>query len=197
MKKKTTIIRLFAVLSALMSVTGATAYDFVSDGIYYNITGRNTVEVTCDVPYSDCYGGCVYIPCYVAFNDMIYEVTRIGDSAFAYCKDLESVSIPPSVVEIGASAFNFCSSLTSVILPESMCRIGNMAFTACTNLSTVHCLAVIPPRISSSTFDKPVIRSATLIVPWGSQSDYLSDNTWKNFTIIQEMPELPSNGCRH
>ena len=50
MKEKTTIIRLFAVLSALMSVTGATAYDFVSDGIYYNITGRNTVEVTCDVP---------------------------------------------------------------------------------------------------------------------------------------------------
>ncbi len=197
MKKKTTIFRVFAVLTALMSVLGASAYDFVACGIYFNITGYNTVEVTSEFPYSNCYRGVVYIPGCVAFDDMIYEVTRIGDSAFAYCKDLLDVSIPGSVEEIGTSAFNFCTSLTSVTIPESMCRIGNMAFTACTSLSTVHCLAIIPPKITGSAFDKNVIRRAVLIVPWSTLTDYQSDYSWKDFTIIQEMPEPPSNGCRH
>lgn len=197
MKKKTDIIRLFAALAALTSVLGANAYDFVLDGIYYNITGNNTVEVTCEFPYSNSYCGDVYIPWCVTCDDIDYVVTRIGESAFAYCKDLVGVSIPESVEEIGNSAFNFCSSLTSVTIPESMCRIGNMAFTACTSLSTVSCMAIKPPRISITTFDKTAIRSATLVVPWGSLSDYQSDNSWNDFTFIEEMPRPHRHGCRH
>ena len=57
-------------------------------------------------------------------------VTRIGESAFAYCK-LSSIEIPNSVTSIGYSAFNQCLHLTSLNIPESVIEIGVEAFFRC------------------------------------------------------------------
>ena len=58
------------------------------------------------------------------------SVTTIGDSAFAYCGSLTSVSIPNSVTSIGADAFNN-TSLTSVTIPNSMISLGARSFEYC------------------------------------------------------------------
>ena len=51
-------------------------------------------------------------------------VTSIGSSAFEYCSDLTSVTIPASVTSIGKDAFLNCSGLTSVTIPDSVTSIG-------------------------------------------------------------------------
>ena len=65
------------------------------------------------------------------------DVTSIGNSAFAYCSGLTSVTIPNSVTSIGNNAFYGCSSLTSVEIPNSVTSIGERAFSGCTGLTSI------------------------------------------------------------
>ena len=64
-------------------------------------------------------------------------VTRIGDSAFAFCRSLTSITIPDSVTTIGEDAFWDCDSLTSVTIGDSVTSIGSYAFYGCDNLTSV------------------------------------------------------------
>lgn len=66
-------------------------------------------------------------------------VTKIGDSAFEGCSNLESVTIPDSVAKFGERAFEGCRSLTSVILPGSgtCLALGSFAFAGCSSLKKV------------------------------------------------------------
>lgn len=68
--------------------------------------------------------------------DMLAGFTGIGDSAFAGCKNLESIDIPDSVISIGNNAFA-CTSLTSVIIPNSVISIGYDAFIWCLYLTSI------------------------------------------------------------
>ncbi len=52
----------------------------------------------------------------------------IGDSAFAGCTSLTSITIPDSVTTIGNHAFSNCTSLTSITIPDSVTSIGDSAF---------------------------------------------------------------------
>ena len=65
------------------------------------------------------------------------SVTSIGDSAFAYCSELTSVTIPDSVTSIGEDAFEYCSGLTSVTINNSVTYIGRCAFWYCSGLTSV------------------------------------------------------------
>ena len=64
-------------------------------------------------------------------------VRGIGDSAFAFCDRLESVTITSGVKCIGDCAFYLCSSLTSVTIPDSVTSIGAWAFGDCYSLERV------------------------------------------------------------
>lgn len=61
----------------------------------------------------------------------------IGDSAFAYCISLTSITIPDSVTSIGDSAFYGCDSLTSLTIPDSVTSIGDWVFYGCSNLTSL------------------------------------------------------------
>jgi hypothetical protein len=63
--------------------------------------------------------------------------TEIGDSAFAGCSSLASVTIPGSVTAIGEYAFCHCSSLVSVTIPDSVRAIEHYAFHGCSSLASV------------------------------------------------------------
>ena len=65
------------------------------------------------------------------------KVTDIGDSAFAFCESLTSVTIPDGVTSIGGNAFCVCSSLISVTIPDSVTYIGESTFCVCTSLTSV------------------------------------------------------------
>jgi hypothetical protein len=56
------------------------------------------------------------------------NVKVIGDSAFAKCDEIISVTIPETVVSIGANAFYECKNVSTIKLPESATKIGAHAF---------------------------------------------------------------------
>lgn len=64
-------------------------------------------------------------------------VTRIGESAFEYCTNLTSVTIPNCVTSIGRYAFSCCWSLMSMSIPSSVTHIDSYAFSGCVNLKSL------------------------------------------------------------
>lgn len=71
-------------------------------------------------------------------------VTRIGEHAFFYCKNLTSVTIPDSVTSIGTSAFSYCESLPSITIPSSVTTIESNAFGDCSSLTS----ATVPKGVT-------------------------------------------------
>ena len=55
-------------------------------------------------------------------------VTRIGNDAFSYCSELQSVTLPEGIVSIGDNAFSGTYALTSITLPQSLETLGSYAF---------------------------------------------------------------------
>ena len=178
---------------------------FLLNGIYYNVTGDNTVEVTYKDATYNSYNGNVAIPGVVSYGGKSYNVTAIGEAAFRQSEGLTSVVIPISVKEIGTDAFYYCTSLTSVVIPSSVTKIGNYAFNYCTSLTnmtigssvtsigyqafrncpalvSVTCLATTPPTLTSTTFISSQYSSVKLFVPKRALAAYQAANYWKNFT---------------
>ena len=111
-------------------------YDFEKNGIYYSITGENTVEVTYRDEDYESYSGSVGIFETVTYDGVTYNVTAIGDRAFKYCWNLRQVNfIEDGVTSIGEEAFDDCMSLTEIVLPSTVTTIGNRAFSYCSELT--------------------------------------------------------------
>lgn len=86
-------------------------------------------------------------------------VFRIGQEAFAGCKNINSISLPKNLIKIcraafartslssiafppylatiDEDAFSDCVRLNEVVLPDSVAKIGKNAFCGCTNLKCV------------------------------------------------------------
>ena len=112
-------------LAILCSFTTAYAYDFKVDGIYYNQTSINTVEVTYKDTNYNSYSGEVIIPSTVFYSNRTYTVTTIGDSAFYDCNGVKAVTIPESMTSIGEGAFFGC-------------------------WADITCLSITPPSVNNS-----------------------------------------------
>lgn len=80
-----------------------------------------------------------------------YTVTSIGEKAFSYQYDIESVEIPNTVKKIGLMAFYQCEKMKSVIIPDSVEDIGISAFYACESLESVT-IPKLVKEIDASTF---------------------------------------------
>lgn len=188
-------------------------YDFYTGGIYYLITGTNTVKVchkygegrTSWSGYSGDYSyrGSVTIPttAYYSGTSKTYNVTAIANNAFDETPtmmingsqapslrnqgDLTSVVVGNNVTTIGENAFKNCNGLTSVTLGTNVSSIGASAFYGCTALATVTCQRSTPATIQSSTFDSNHYSTVTLKVPSTSAvNSYKAATYWKNFYVI-------------
>ncbi len=129
------LLLLFAVWLTALS---ASAYDFVYNNIYYNITSTTskTVEVTYKNTSYNSYRGNVSIPSSVSYNGTTYTVKAIGECAFRFCSSLKRVTIPSNVTTISEYGFFHCDSLTSISIPNAVTSIGKYAF-ACTGLTSI------------------------------------------------------------
>lgn len=101
---------------------------FASNGIYYNITGASTVEVTYKDSNFNYYSGSVNIPSTVTFGGVTYTVTGIGRFAFRESPALTSVTLPSTVTSIGYGSFYKATALSSLVVPNSVDSIGDQAF---------------------------------------------------------------------
>ena len=140
---KTKLMKTLLAVVCLLSSIGASAYDFMVDGIYYTVT--SFTDMTCSVTSGDGYTGDITIPANVTYNNVILAVTSIGNDAFVECSGLTGVTIPSSVTSIGGFAFYECSGLTDVTIPNSVTSIGDYAFYGCSKLTSM----TIPNSVTS------------------------------------------------
>lgn len=82
---------------------------FYVDSINYAITSDTTVEVTSP---QDFVPSNLFIPEQITYEGKVYNVTSIGDSAFMWCYELTSITIPNSVTTIGKCAFSHCNAFS-------------------------------------------------------------------------------------
>lgn len=121
MKKLLTICVL-----TIMGVSQSLAEDVRVDGIAYNIIDEvnNYVEVTAGC--SNIFGNYV-IPAYVEDGDTRYKVKRIGDSAFFYQANVQTIEIKDGLTEIVQWGISYNPNLTSLKLPKTLRTLGNGA----------------------------------------------------------------------
>ena len=93
--------------------SGTPWYDNQSDGVIY--AGKVLYKYKGNMPKNTSI-------------DIIEGTTGISPSAFQYCQNLISVTLPNGVTSIGSGAFYNCSSLTSITIPNSVTSIGDGAF---------------------------------------------------------------------
>ncbi len=141
-------------LMLLTSMT-ALAYNFKSDGLYYNILSETdrTVEVTYyrndgyGSYYNDAYGD-IEIPSKLIYDRKTYKVTSIGNSAFSNCSGLISIIVDesnPSFSSIEGILYNndattliYCPiTKKTVTIPNSVTSIGQRVFENCSGLTSV------------------------------------------------------------
>ena len=68
---------------------------------------------------------------------MSNRVTRVWESAFEYCADLETIQFSKSLTQIDDYAFRSCTSLKNVVIPDTITQLGMGAFEGCTGLESV------------------------------------------------------------
>lgn len=79
------------------------------------------------------------IPKTVEYQDLVYQVTSIGESGFYQCSELSSVVIPDTVTGIESLAFGECVSLKSIAIPESVTTMKTDSFYGCSANLVISC----------------------------------------------------------
>lgn len=165
--------------------------------LYYDLNPTDhTAVVTYQMFYYGNYAGLtnVEIPSTVTYDGITYTVIAIGNYAFCFCEDLQSITIPNSVTKIGLAAFGHCYGLSAITLPENLSVIGDNAFLDCTGLQSITCEAVVPPTLGSNVFAN-VDKTISLNILAESVDAYKAADQWKDFwqgasTAIQEQSVL-------
>lgn len=171
----------------------ASAYDFVTGGIYYNITSptQNIVEVTYGPQYSNsditcAYIGDIEIPETVTYKGKSYTVTGIGYRAFytssynsSQTKNLKSINLSNKITYIGDEAFYNCRAIKTITLPQSVKSLGNYVFCNNDNLKTVFISSITPPEVNRYiSFGK----NCEIIVP---DALYWFVSPWKSYDVVE------------
>lgn len=104
--------KLLTLVLMLIATINTLAYDFESNGIYYNILSKekHTCAVTNQSETSDKkYAGNIVIPSTVQDNDGVdYTVSAISAFAFQDCVKLKNVVLPNTIQNVGSEAFENC-----------------------------------------------------------------------------------------
>ncbi|MBQ0114382.1 MAG: leucine-rich repeat domain-containing protein, partial [Bacteroidales bacterium] len=133
--------KILIIAIALLACFTASAYDYMIDGIAYNLNsdGKSlSVTFTTANMREANYPGLTspIIPDSVTIDGNAMPVTAIGFHAFERTH-FEAVTFPKTPVEIGEYAF-YWSCLTSITLPEGLAKLGTGAFSSCYYLKSVH-----------------------------------------------------------
>ena len=143
MKKKIKIIfALVILLLGIMVCNHSFATDNIASGtcgnnITWSLSSTGTLTITGDGSMST--SGCAW----EEYKDQVKNVefngkiTGIPQSAFKNNTNLETITLPSTVVSIGTSAFQGCTKLKTVEFPKSIMSIGDYAFYGCTSLQEV------------------------------------------------------------
>lgn len=113
------------------------------DGLKYKITSETDRTAILSTNQNK-KSGDLSLPSIVSLGGVEYTITGIHNSAFAYCDEISSITIPDGYTTIGEYAFYCCTNMTSIKIPNSINRIGPFAFCYCHGLKSI----TIPPQVT-------------------------------------------------
>ena len=193
---KTLLKKLCLAAVCLLAANTATAYDFKSEGCYFNVISET--DKTCGITYKEysqpTYSGDFIIPFLVKDPlGIYYEVVGIDEWAFYNCTNLTSVTIPESVTDIGIEAFRNCTSLTNVTIPQSVTYISDFTFYGCTSLTSV----TIPESVTKICLLAFSNCTSLTNVTIPQSVTYISDFAFENCTSLTNVtvPESVTTFC--
>lgn len=93
------------------------------------------------------------------------------------------------ITDISANAFYSTSNnnIHNIYLSNEISSIGSYAFYSCGVLNNVYAEMTTPPEIDDNTFASRT--NATLYVPSGCKDAYAAANYWKDFNIVENVPD--------
>lgn len=144
----------------------------LAEGCFSGCTGLENLYIPDNVKYiyKNAFAGCtslqsvripkatmgdsVFAACIelktVTFAD---DVEAIAQEQFAMCRNIESIQLPDALTDIYRNAFAACTSLSSIEIPSAVSSIGTNAFAQCTSLTEI-------------TINKP--ENSISGAPWGA-----------------------------
>lgn len=179
--------KFLSALMAVLSIPTMMAYDFETNGIFYNKLSDNTLEVTYQNLYETAsYIGKVTIPEYVTYYGTEYKVTSIGRNAFK-STNVTDIVIPNTVVTIGEGSF-MLSSLASLEIPNSVTTIEAFAFQWCYQLTSAVIGNSVEYMDSGVFYECTSLQTVTL----GKALQFLNGNIFYGCVNIEkvEIPDL-------
>lgn len=105
----------------------------------------------------------------------------IGESAFKYCRSLDTLPYFSMLKTISKNAFSTCTGLYTIHIPAG-CSLEKDAFEKCINLHDIYAYDVTPATIDANMFtDIVFINETHLIVPVKSGHLYANQIGWNVF----------------
>lgn len=136
--KKCIVALLATALLVCLSICFALADDSCGPNLTWALSDTGVLTISGTGEMSDCrYGSAPWKGEKIKKVVIEEGVTSIGDSAFYWCRELESVQLPESLVTISDNAFENCSNLVTINIPSGLQSIGKWAFYGCENLAAL------------------------------------------------------------
>ncbi len=185
---------------------------FFAGGLYYSIDPAKQNATVVQHPdgvgeYNPLVN--VTIPEAIEAYGQTFSVDTIGKDAFYGCDELESITMPNSIVSIEEYAFYNCSAVKKFIIPGNVtfigqrafwdCKemtslaiygnvatIGDYAFRNCSKIASITCEAATPPTCIYQCLNS-VTKTIPLYVPSESVNAYKNATEWKDFTNIKQL----------
>ena len=108
-------------------------------------------------------------------------VTTIGNSAFYWVRNLESITIPSSVTKVEAYGFDSCPKIKIITIPSKVTTIGFRGFGYMTGLKYLNIQAKTPTTVDADAFKGTTgISTMTYI---GTSSEF-SSSKWGSLTNV-------------
>lgn len=107
----------------------------------------------------------------------------IGNYAFSYCTNLDTITIPSSITSMDGYAFYYCYNINSITIPNNVTSISNYAFMYCTGLNSI----AIPNGITSiGTYAFSSVGLNNIAIPSNvtSLSNYVFSGTGNHLTTV-------------
>lgn len=129
------------------------------DGLRFALTVENNNKVASVVRQPKSISGAIVIPAVVTYKSADYSVIGFESSAFSYCENITSVTIPASIGNV-YGVFENCSGLTSIVLPATLKYIGDETFKTCRNFEKVYYCGTAEDWSKVTVYDTSAIFSA-------------------------------------
>lgn len=147
------------------------------------------------------------IPESVNYEGNILYITAIADSAFRQNNYIKKVSIPNTIVSIGNSAFYYCENIESITIQRGNLKsIGNRAFTKCTAItdtlvlpasldtigdfafaewgSPIRFTSSTPAKLGTDVFRDQQFKYSQIIIPCNTYETYVAKPSWAIYSNL-------------